>query len=1057
MTRTLTHFIYKSVTIWAICSLVAFPVTLFAQVSEEGIDTENAGETDVPVVTPDSTEQVADDVASEEVVEATSTPDEVEVLATSTPEQQNESESVNASSTASSTPDVTYIGTGDATATAEINTEANANTIDTGTSTASSTDIASTTSQVEIENVGTTTAETGDNIASSTETTYIDTGNALATLQFINLLNTNIYNSEGFLILLNLLFGENAFDLRDLDFTSFANEPQSAGSSTKETIDCSLSGCSSEGVTYSVISSSTATVTNSYIVRASTGGNSASGDTAVIRTGDAYALANGINVVNSNFINSHYLLISVNNIGDYIGDLVLPSAQFFSKFLSQLSTATRSENISITNNANITNNIDGLASTGDNTVSATGAAVVDTGDACAYVNLDNTVNQNIVGSSLVNILIRVDGDWNGHVFGLPDGLLWERTGSGIRIYNELDGAASTTSVSTASVGTTTIHNDATIENNIKITALTGENEVTGGDGLVQTGDACVAANIQNIANTNVIGSNWLSAFFNILGNFKGDIAFGRPDLWIGGMADLGSEYAGAGSSIKYTYTIINNGDATASDVVLSQLLDPSLTAPHGGSNTTMGTSSDPRTTNWDIGDIAPGETVEVQYTTTVASTIPAGVTPLALQATVSGYEPDNDTSDNTETLTIMARGTSSGGGGGGGSSSSGSVNVNDAPDIEITKTIGTSTDVVFDRSTGDTEATTTPVTYTVTIDNQGGRAYNAILHDTITASDGTSINEQSWDLGTIEAEEEITVTYTVTFADELADGLYTNAAWLEAYERDDDPVKVATSSASVRLIGTPLTITDVTVNATGELGDSQSALITWHTNAPADSTIVYGVGGDGGLTTIDPTETYAYKVANDGQVTDHQILLTGLTPGVTYGFRAVSKTGNERVYSDEGLFTIPALPLPVTPLMSHTTTPNSLSVSTTTGQVLGAATTTDTELDNPFRLRVANAQGAGLGGNAGFCRDIGFINAAIIAAVLAYIAAITWVRLGTDLGLERRDPYVSNLVFAAFVTTCLYFFNLLNATCSLWPLLAVALLVWAYQTYADYRANMMRM
>src|SRR5690606_13875134 len=95
-------------------------------------------------------------------------------------------------------------------------------------------------------------------------------------------------------------------------------------------------------------------------------------------------------------------------------------------------------------------------------------------------------------------------------------------------------------------------NTASITNNVDVVALTGENAISGSEtALICTGTAYAGANIMNVANATVVGRNWMLAIINILGDFNGNIAFGRPDLWIGGQANVPNAIKN-GNEIEYT-------------------------------------------------------------------------------------------------------------------------------------------------------------------------------------------------------------------------------------------------------------------------------------------------------------------------------------------------------------------------------------------------------------------------------------------------------------------------------------------------------------------------
>ena len=60
-------------------------------------------------------------------------------------------------------------------------------------------------------------------------------------------------------------------------------------------------------------------------------------------------------------------------------------------------------------------------------------------------------------------------------------------------------------------------------NNLKINADSGNNNILNTEiANIDTGSSLAAANVINIANTNIIGRNWILAIINIFGNL-GDV------------------------------------------------------------------------------------------------------------------------------------------------------------------------------------------------------------------------------------------------------------------------------------------------------------------------------------------------------------------------------------------------------------------------------------------------------------------------------------------------------------------------------------------------------
>ncbi|MEK7102131.1 MAG: hypothetical protein AAB912_00690, partial [Patescibacteria group bacterium] len=175
-------------------------------------------------------------------------------------------------------------------------------------------DVGTTTLSVENENAATSTtsvasdAETGANEASAgMGTASVDSGNSYAYANVLNLVNSNLTGANGDFQLLNLfgsIFGDLSLSVDNGAECSFL---------------CLLTQLF-------VANYNQAYLENNIAVSASTGMNMASstlGD-ASVATGDAFAAANVVNVVNTNIVSSEYLAFIMNAFGSWEGDLVLP-------------------------------------------------------------------------------------------------------------------------------------------------------------------------------------------------------------------------------------------------------------------------------------------------------------------------------------------------------------------------------------------------------------------------------------------------------------------------------------------------------------------------------------------------------------------------------------------------------------------------------------------------------------------------------------------------------------------------------------------------------------
>ena len=559
------------------------------------------------------------------------------------------------------------IVTGDATASTTIDNELNSNVtnnVDEPGETNSSTITASTTNDAELTSQSTTTASTGENQASGGESlASIDTGNAVSTANVINQVNTNIFNSEGLILFLNLLFG-GGFDLREHDLSFFFGAPSNG--------ECTLLTClnSSE---FNVINTNTATVTNAVSVNAATGQNIATstGDGgAEIATGDAYAAANVLNLVNTNLINARYLLLALNNFGDMNGHIIFPAADFFTSLLSHggvlpdLNSSTY--DVQANNSVGFTGTTTATAETGMNiasstldtstttaTTTASGSGEITTGDAFAAANTFTQANSTQIGGTSIFFLFRVFGNWTGEVLGLPQGLVATTTPLGLLLVSDV-GADTNRLIgeynSSAFLATST--NTAVVENNVDVTATTGENTALTehGTSTVETGDAYAVANVLNLINTNVVGGNWLFAIFNIFGDWNGHVSFGDipgpnaleeidevvvvvPTGGGGGGGPVGLfnafptnsappqvsiekttgvQTTSAPASIDYKVVVFNekNAGSVSNAVLTDTLYDPSGVAIF--------------TNSWDLQTLAPGDQITLTYTIQYAASTTPG-------------------------------------------------------------------------------------------------------------------------------------------------------------------------------------------------------------------------------------------------------------------------------------------------------------------------------------------------------------------------------------------------------------------------------------------------
>lgn len=869
------------------------------------------------------------------------------------------------------------VDTGDASASGEIKTDANNNLITSEvTATTSEGDLdthtlnATGTNEALVDNTGTTSASTGDNVASSTEgLATVDTGDAFSALNIANIINTNVINSTGFINLVNMLVeAGKSLDLREFFFPD-PDQTLADGET------CSFISCYAEDIIYNIQHLNLAEINNDALLEAITGSNIGSGETAVINTGDAYGGANLMNVANTNIIDSNYLLLALNAMGSLDGNLILPSEDLFKAFfgkpnaLQQAVALEGSEIVDINadnlNNATTTNNINTIAETGLNQSTTTNDAIIKTGFGFAESNIVNEINKNLFGGDSMYFMIRIHGEWSGNVYGLPEGLTWERVPEGVLIYNE--GAEITPSqIVTIDVDSYTANinnqNDLVINNNIDINSLTGDNAIIAEDGTITTGNAYAGANVMNIGNTNVIGRNWMMATLNIFGDLNGDISFGAADLWVGGEVESSETPVRQGTKLTYTYTIKNNGDLRASGVELVQELSSAYTYYTENGAETRGTIRREA-----LDSIAPGETVVVTYEAYVDDSIPNGTTPVIAVATLSSDEPDNNETDNTETLTLMAEriSNSSGGNGNGGGKSSGGGggrDKDDSPSSIVNKVLGAklsrekkefdptappTLEIIKTSNFADNSSVNagTVVRYSISITNYGSTAYDVFVMDTLVNPIGSIMNRQSWNVGDIPAGEGVELTYEIAYNENTPSGEYVNTVRMIAYERDNTPASiffVKPASHRLQINGTDMAIGNVKVVGVFPNGNGMSsAIISWETTKPADGQIF--ISKKLAQSPYNPLAlNYGYERVSSyysHKSTKHYMFIPNLINGTEYNYRIRSSNGSFTAMGGDYTLSAPGLtaaPLATVKAVKPKPTPQS-SVAAVKAKPISAA------------------------------------------------------------------------------------------------------------------------
>lgn len=601
----------------------------------------------------------------------------------------------------------------------------------------------------------------------------IDSGSAAATADLVNSANSNSVNSTGTVSILNSngdLTGDIIVGVLEQSTSSSSTDSGVENSTSSTSTDLCANGCNSDSGNIQVDATNTADIANDVSVSAQTGNNlinDAQG-TSTIKTGDAYAAANIINFANTNIINSNYTFLISNTFGNWKGDLLFPGKDFFTKLFPSPSSVNSQicsqQYINSTSSANVSNNVAVNADSGQNIVDGNNG-FISTGAAKSIANTLNFINSNILNSNYVFILIKVAGSWQGQIFSLPPGLSIIHTPDGIVI-----SADASADCNGGTVNSLNVNNDSTITNNVAVDAGTGNNQIsaTSSDSSnnIVSGDAFAVSNILNVANSSIISSNWLSALVNVFGDWQGNIAFGKPDLWLGERAEVSRNPLLPGSTITLNIDLINQGNADATNLDVESVFDNpgfiQITDPGSGQATDNGIK-------WSINSLAAGATTTLSFKAVVNNNLPIGLHTLSISSDVKSFEDDANINDNSDSVVLKVVGP-------GDDSIGGGVYF---PPLLITKTANVAGPV----HPGDT------VKYTIKVKNNGIYPITkANVSDQMDDPFQNIITNNSWDLGQVAAGEEVLINYDVNFATSAPVGTYTSYASLKAFNNEGFPL-----------------------------------------------------------------------------------------------------------------------------------------------------------------------------------------------------------------------------------------------------------------------------
>lgn len=494
------------------------------------------------------------------------------------------------------------IDTGDATASGQMTNDINSNTVvatsspePSQTSSGSPEDLNVTNeNNGDVKNSADVSANTGENLASENlGDVDLKTGDALAWLNLLNFLNTNIVGSDFEVLYLDIKDDSNG----EINLNEIWKELQARNGSDS----LSLVGDPASGNLRLIIkNTNNANLENNVNVCATTGDNQANQNNSVqIETGDATALANIINMVNANILGSKFFFGIINITGQFKGNLILPRPE---RFIGVGSSAIGGAGAIFENQnfASVADSLSASASTGGNQENNNGGDnTINTGDAEAAARDLSLINLNLYQNDWFYLLMNILGSWNGKTYGWSNpGMAEEAT--------EQSQAYEIGNQSSANVGSTSPvdfqnQNTANVKNDISVSASTGDNQANGNTNgaSIKTGKAKAVLNLLNLINLNILASRWFMGLVNVLGSWSGNTIFAYPDLVVS--LSGSPDEVSPGDSFEYVLNFGNQGYDDAEDVSVKMDFPRGLL--YEGDDSGVPANCNSQNCTWDVGNL----------------------------------------------------------------------------------------------------------------------------------------------------------------------------------------------------------------------------------------------------------------------------------------------------------------------------------------------------------------------------------------------------------------------------------------------------------------------
>ena len=511
----------------------------------------------------------------------------------------------------------------------------------------------------------------------------INSGEVNLYANVVNVVNTNLVNSDITQIFEN--FNNLSTDL-------LLNNPDAGSSEITKTLAEGLCGdaqCQNIN-SFKLTNKNSANITNNVSALGVSGENQINNTerAADIHTGDVNAVINILNIVNTNLINSHWTISSINIFGDWKGDLVLPSEMYFADHygigpsvtgtnVNADTVGTVNVEIANTNTSTINNNVLVDASSGGNEIAATGSTSQDlgeirdgniqTGDSLTVSNVNTFTDSTIYNGKWYLGMVNTLGAWSGSIYSIPDQVALAQTPNGLAFFSASAkdtgpnyGLMEATLVQASETSSTSFsidnENTANINNNVDLRTDSGNNSVEAESirhAEIFSGNTKALANILNFANTNLINADLFIGMINIFGTWDGNVIFGYPDLSViqSRVQPVPDLPTAKNQPVTYRIGYGNEGESSMADASLEWRYNPSfftLDSVAGIQDFTASQSLGMIT--FSLGKLAPKSQSSFDVTLDSNADFAGGET-VQTYARIGGMGPEQNLSNNESVLT----------------------------------------------------------------------------------------------------------------------------------------------------------------------------------------------------------------------------------------------------------------------------------------------------------------------------------------------------------------------------------------------------------------------